>query len=335
MAKAKTKKSAAPNKATEANSPVGLVLVVLVVAAVGALAYLSGKMAGETTDAAPKAQATAQDEAAPQIEIVPGDPVVGKFNGEDILRSDVIGFMQNMPANLRQLPIEQLYPIALEQVINARTISKAVKGVRLDRDPQVKEQLAAAKEQIVRNVYINNEVAKRVTPERMQQAYDAYKENFAKVQEVRASHILVDKRSAARDLIKQLNDGADFAQLAKENSQDSTAANGGDLGYFLKTDVVEEFGDAAFNLEVGTYTKQPVKSEFGYHVIKSADNRERPVPTLEEAAPFLEPQLRRLFLDQVVQEWRAEQEIERFDINGQPLAAPTPAAQAADMPVAQ
>jgi len=67
MAKAKTKKSAAPNKATEANSPVGLVLVVLVVAAVGALAYLSGKMAGETTDAAPKAQATAQDEAAPQI----------------------------------------------------------------------------------------------------------------------------------------------------------------------------------------------------------------------------------------------------------------------------
>lgn len=329
MANTKSKKTA---KQQESNSPVGLVLVVLVVAAVGALAYLSGKMAGEKTDVTPTVQAEAAQDNAEQLVIEPGNPVVGSFDGQDIMRADVLNFMRNMPANLQQLPINQVYPIAFEQVINARVINKAVEGVRLKNDPQVKEQLEAARENIVRNVYINNEVTKRVTPERITEAYEAYKANFPDVQEARASHILVEKASEARALIKQLNDGADFAELAKENSQDATAANGGDLGYFLKTDVVPAFGDAAFTLEPGSYTKSPVKSEFGYHIIKTADKRKRSMPSLEEATPFLEAQLRRLFLDQLVGEWRAKHEIERLDINGKPLPAPAPAQAAPAAP---
>lgn len=328
MANTKTKKS---NKTEQSSSPVGLVLIVLIVAAVGALAYLSGKMAGEKSDAQTQAQAENAQVQPEQFVIEPGNPVVATFNGEEILRADVLSFMQNMPPNLRQLPIVQLYPIALEQVINARAINKAVEGVRLNNDPQVREQLDLAREQIVRNVYINNQVSERVTPERINEAYEAYKANFQEVEEASARHILVEKASDARALIRQLDEGADFATLARDNSQDSTAANGGLLGYFTKTDVVPEFGDAAFALEPGSYTEAPVKSEFGYHVIMSEDKRMRQMPSLEDSTPFLEAQLRRLFLEQIVGEWRAEHEIQRFDINGKELPAPQP--QAA--PVAQ
>jgi len=334
MANSKKKQT---TQASVNSSPVGLVLVVLIVAAVGALAYLSGKVAGESTSAPSNPSAVQQAEGSAasenQIEIEPGNPVVAVVDGEDIARSDVLNFIQNMPANMRQLPIEQLFTVAQEQVINARVINNKVEGVTLNNDPQVKEQLEAAKEQIVRNVYINNQVTERVTQERIQEAYDQYVQNFPDVVEVRARHILVEDKGTARDLIKQINDGADFAELALENSTDATARNGGDLGYFLKDDVVPAFGEAAFSVEPGSVTQKPVETEFGYHVIMVEEKRMRPVPSLEEAAPFLEAQLRRVFLDRIVQEWRADHEIKRLDINGKeasaapadvPAEAPTP-----------
>src|SRR5690606_30614991 len=101
-----------------------------------------------------------------------------------------------------------------------------------------------------------------------------------------------------------LNEGADFAELAKANSTDGTAQNGGELGYFAKTDVVPEFGEAAFSTEVGTYTKKPVKTEFGYHIITVEEKRKRPPASFEDVKPFLEAQVRRQILDEMIQSWR-------------------------------
>lgn len=250
-------------------------------------------------------------------EIKPGNPVVAKVDGQDVPRADVLNFIQSLPPQTRQVPLEQLYPMAVDQVINAKIIGEKTKGVNLDADPQVKEQLAAAKEQIVRAVYLQNMIQKQVTDEKLKAAYDAYVKNFPDVQEVKASHILVKDKAKAEDIIKKLEGGGDFAALAKENSTDATAQSGGDLGYFTKTDVVPEFAKAAFVIDPGTYSKEPVKTQFGYHVIKVYEKRQRPPATFENAKPLVEAEVRREILNNILQNWRKTAKIEKFDINGE------------------
>ncbi len=313
----------------ESGNAVVIVLAVLVVVAVGALAYLSGQMAGEqkapqiaAASAAPAAgetQRAAAENQAPPIEIKPGNPVVAKIGDEDVLRLDVFNYIQTLPPNTRQLPIGQLFPVAMEQVINARVINNKTKNVKLDNDPEVKKQLAVAKENIVRSVYVQNQVTERITDEHMKQAYEAYKAQFPKVEEVKASHILVAEEKQAEDVIAQLEAGGDFAELAKANSTDGTAENGGELGYFTKTDVVPPFAEAAFSTEPGSFTAKPVKSDFGFHVIKIEEKRMRPPAEFEAAKPFLETQLRRAMLEQVMIEWRDASDVTRFDINGEEI----------------
>ncbi len=321
------------NRRHESGNAVVVVLVVLLVVAVGALAYLSGQKAGEkkgnssqevTVASSTPEQVVTQisddaEPAVPQIDIKPGNPVVAKLGNQEIKRLDIFNFMQTLPPQTRQLPLDQLFPAALDQVINERVITNKAKDVNLDDDPEVRKQLALAKAQIVRSVYLQNEVNKRVTEERLKQAYEAYIKSFPKVEEVRASHILMDDEKTAQAVLKQVKDGGDFAVLANEYSKDATKENGGDLGYFLQSDVVPEFGAAAFTAEPGSVVPELVKSQFGYHIIKVEDKRIRPPAEFEAAKPFLEAQLRRLFLDQVVKDWRAKAGVERFDINGESL----------------
>ncbi|MGH1399060.1 MAG: peptidylprolyl isomerase [Alphaproteobacteria bacterium] len=317
---------------TQSGNALIIVLVGIIVIAVGALAYFSGKLnAGkaETTsveEAIQSAQSPTSEEAAvpaePEIVIEPGNPVVAKVNGQELTRVDVFNFIQTLPPQTRQQPVAQLFPFALEQVVNSVIVAEKVKNVNLDKDPKVKEQLAAAKAQIVRTVFLQNEVEKGLTEERLQEAYKVFADNQPEVEEAKAMHILVKEEALAKDLIKQIKDGGDFAELAKEHSTDGTAENGGDLGYFAKNEVVPEFAEATFALEAGAVTDKPVKSQFGYHVIKLEEKRQRPVPTLEQSKAFLEGQLRRALLDKIVTDWRAETKIERFDINGKTPEAP-------------
>lgn len=321
-------------KKTQAGNAAIITLVALVIVAVGALAYLSGKMTSEEASSATQTAVTetaAGNEAteqaqAPQTVIEPGNPVVAKIGDVEVTRLDVFNFIQTLPPQTRQLPVEQLFPLAANEVINARIINDKVKDVNLDNDPKVKEQLAAAKTNIVRNVFVQNAVEEKVTDERIKQAYDAYSSTFPDVEEAKASHILVDEESLAKDLIKKLNEGGDFAELAKEHSKDATAQNGGELGYFAATEVVPEFAEAAFGLDAGAYTAKPVKSQFGFHVIKLEEKRKRPPASFEDAKPFLEGQLRQAVLAEVIDGWRDDAKVELFDINGKPLNAAEPAA---------
>ncbi len=317
----------------ERGNAILIVLAVLVVVAIGALAYFSGKVdkngTGTDTAAAAAAAATAPVETAANAPknpdgtpatsapvIKPGNPVVAKLKGGEVTRLDVFNFIQGLPPQTRQMPLEQLYPMALEQVINGKIIAEKTKGVNLDGDAEVKKQMADAKTQIVRSVYIEKEVAKKVTEGRLKSVYDEYIKSFPDIQDVKASHILVKEETKAKDLIKQLGEGGNFEELAKANSIDGTAQNGGSLGYFAKTDVVPAFGEASFGLKVGEYTKKPVKTDFGYHVIRVEEQRKRPPASYEDIKPFLETQVRRQILDEMVQEWRNESDIKRFDING-------------------
>jgi peptidyl-prolyl cis-trans isomerase C len=317
-----------------------IVLAVLVVVAVGALAYFSGKAgkigqpevnnAVAATAAADKtdqpvdvkdtsdaAEVAAPGAAVPAIK--PGNPVVAKLKGAEVTRLEVFNFIQSLPPQTRQLPLEQLYPMALEQVINSKIIAEKTKDINLDNDAEVKKQLAEAKKQITRTVYIENMVNKKIDEKRLKDVYAEYVKSFPDVDDIKARHILVKDEAKAKDLIKELNSGKDFAELAKANSIDGTAASGGELGYFAKTEVVPAFADAAFALTVGEYSKKPVKTDFGYHIIKVEEKRKRPPAAYNDIKPYLETQVRRQILDETVQAWRDEANIERFDINGDPV----------------
>jgi len=336
-----SKNTTLKNKNQSGNAIV-IVLVILVIAAIGALGYLSTQMkdggqtaaapqdvaAAETTEQSatektadnseltvPPAQSAAAEENK-QPEIKPGNPVVAKLGKTDITRQDVLESVQNFPPQMRQLPLNQLFPLAVDQVLNAKIIEKKTEGVNLDSDPEVKKQLAAAKDQIVRTVYLQKQISKNLTDDRVKKAYDEYVATFEKVEEVKAAHILVEDEATAKEVVTKLIETGDFAGLAKEYSKDSTAENGGTLGYFTKTDVVKEFGDSAFSMEPGTYTKDPVKSEFGYHIIQVQDKRLREPAPMEEVKPFLEADLRRVVLEEIIAGWRDAETIERFDING-------------------
>lgn len=301
-------------------------LAALVVVAIGALIFLSTRMdteekaVMEAETASSAAADPADRQSAPALAIEPGNPVVATIGKEEINRLDVINFIQTLPPEARQMPVDKLFPLALEQVINNKIIERKTSGVKLDNDPEVKRQLAQAKEQITRSVYIQNEVEKKLTDARLKEAYDDYVANFPEVEEVRARHILVKTEGEAGEMIRQLDAGASFEDLAKKHSTDATAANGGDLGYFLKTDVVPDFGEAAFGLAPGSYTQKPVKSEFGYHIILVEDKRPRAPLDFEKAKPFLGAQMQRAVLEELVRDWRDAAKVETFDINGKPVA---------------
>lgn len=317
----------------ERGNAVVVVLVVLLVVAVGAIAYLSTQMSKGDDDATPgsaqvassnanpaDAQQTAQQDGAPAPVIEPGNPVVAKVAGQDITRLDVFNFIQTLPPQTRQLPVNQLFPLARDQVVNASVISKQVQGVNLDSDPAVQEQLKAAKSQIVRGVYVQKQVEKSITDDRIKKAYDNYVANFPKIPEVKVRHILVEDEAKAKELTQQLKDGADFAALAKENSTDATKENGGELGYISQQDqVIPAFLDKAFELKPGEMTEKPLKTEFGYHIIEVTDARDRPPATLEQATPFISAQLRGVVLNELVADWRDEANVQLFDINGNPI----------------
>ncbi|MCB1563830.1 MAG: peptidylprolyl isomerase [Alphaproteobacteria bacterium] len=332
---------------SESGNALVVVLALLVLVAAGAIAFVSGYINVGGKDAAPQAaeasaepasgevadaSGAAQDTASPQtqengeataeapaLEVRPGNPVVAKVNGQDITRLDVFNFIQTLPPNARQMPVQQLFPLAVDQVVSAKIIAAKTDKADLGDDPEVKKQLEMAKQQIERTVYLQKEVEKALTEERLQAAYEKYKADFPDIDEAKAKHILVKEEKLAKDIIKQLDEGSSFDALAKAHSTDATAANGGELGYFAKTDVVPEFSEAAFSMKPGEYSKKPVKSEFGYHVIQLEELRKRPPADFEQAKPFLEGQLRQQILSEVVQKWRDDAKIERFDINGDPI----------------
>ena len=279
------------------------------------------KAAEQPTEAAADAPAAEPVTAVGNVKI--GDPVVAKIGEDEVKRSEVFAFIATLPEQVRQqMPLETLFPLALDQVLNNRIISEKADAAKLGDDAEVSKMVDQAKDNIVRNVYIERELTKAVSQKDLLKAYETFLQGFQKVEEVHARHILVKDEAAARDIIAKLDGGTSFEELAKQSTDGATAVNGGDLGFFTKTDMIPEFSEVAFKLEPGTYTKEPVKTQFGYHVIKVEEKRQRPEPKFEDVKPQLEAQLRRDKLNAMLEGWQKDAAIKKFDINGDPIEAP-------------
>lgn len=248
------------------------------------------------------------------------DPVVAKIEGTDLHRSEVSAFIQNLPPQMRQLPPETIFPMALDQVVNTKIVDLKASASNVASMPAYAARLEDAKKQIARAVYVEGEIEKALSEAEVKKAYDKLVEEQGKIEEVKARHILVEKEEEAKDIIKKIAGGAKFEDLAKEFSKDSSnKASGGDLGYFTKDSMVKEFAEAAFKLGKGETSKEPVKTQFGYHVIQVEDKRNRPAPKFEDVKPQLEAQVRRDLLNKLVQDWRKVAKVETFDFNGKPI----------------
>ena len=247
------------------------------------------------------------------------DPVVAIVNGSQIKRSDVEAAYQSLPEQYRQLPLDAVFDPLLDQVITSTLLLAEANRQQLETDPEIQAQLARAHDGVLRDGLVKRAIDQGVTDEKVQAAYDALRTQpgFA-FEETRAAHILVAEEAQALEIIAQLQAGADFASLAKEKSIDPSAqTNAGDLGYFRREAMVPEFAEAAFTIAPGTVGDTPVKSQFGWHVIRVEDRRQS-VPSFEEKAPELREQLSREIVTALVTDVRKGATIEVFNPDGSP-----------------
>lgn len=276
--------------------------------------------------------------AVPALAQAPADPVVAVVNGIQLHKSDIEAAFESLPEQYRQMPLESIYDPLLDRVVDSQLLLVSAEKQGLANDPEVQAQIARARDNVLRDGLVKRAIEQGTTEDKLKAAYEAMKgkPDFA-VTETHASHILVADEATAKDIIKQLDGGADFAKLATEKSTDPSAkTNGGDLGFFRKEAMVPEFAEVAFALEPGKIGTTPVKSQFGWHVIKVIERRET-VPTFEEK----EPELRQLLAQQIVAallgEMRSGAKIEMFNLDGTPKteaasAEPTPAQPMAPAP---
>ena len=259
---------------------------------------------------------------APAAQVIPpGNPVVARVDGTELRLSDVEAAQKNLPPQAQKLPLEQIYPMLLDRLVDGMLITKAGRKEHLDQDPEVQDRLKHYEDRLIQEAYINRAVKPAETEDQLRTRYQTFLKEKPAHEEVHASHILLATEADAKSVIAELDKGADFAALAKKYSKDPGAESGGDLGYFGHDDMVKEFSDAAFALPKGQYSKTPVKTQFGWHVIKVEDRRAAKPPSFEEAREQLSRDLAHEIIDAKLHDLRGAAKIEEFGLDGKPLPA--------------
>lgn len=224
------------------------------------------------------------------------DEVVATVNGNAITQSQIAATAEELRSQLARVPAEQRFLATLSHLIDIRLAAAAADADGLDDTEAFARRMELLKERALHAQFVEDKVAGTITEDAVRQRYDEDIASAPPVNEVKASHILIrvedgaseEQKAAARAeaeaIIAQLNDGGDFAELAREHSADGSAQTGGDLGYFGPGRMVPPFEEAAFALEVGAHSQQPVESQFGFHIIKVEDKRPQQPPAFEDVA---------------------------------------------------
>ena len=246
------------------------------------------------------APAAAQDSPDP-------DTVMATVNGTDITLGHMIALRATLPAQYGQLPPEMLFDGILDQLVQQTLLMQNFEGELSRRNALVLDNERRA---IFATEAIDRVMSGDLDDAEIQAAYDAQYASAEQETEYKAAHILVETEETARDLIAQLEDGAEFAALAREHSTGPSGSNGGDLGWFGPGVMVESFFDAVSTLDTGEVS-EPVQTQFGWHVIKLNDTRLKETPTLDEVRGEIEESLRQSAFDAHVAELTEAANIDR------------------------
>ncbi|NKN37085.1 peptidylprolyl isomerase [Agrobacterium sp. a22-2] len=210
------------------------------------------------------------------------DAVVAKVGDLEIRQSELDLALSNLDPQFAQMPDEQKKVAALSGAIDVKLLAGNAISEGMKDDPAYQQRMQFIADRELHNAFFKKHVVDAVSDADVKARYDKEIASLPKEEEVRARHILVKTEEEAKAIIAELDAGKDFIELAKEKSTDPNKSEGGDLGYFSKGRMVPEFETAALAMDVGTYSKVPVATQFGFHVIKIEDKRVAPAPSFEE-----------------------------------------------------
>jgi peptidyl-prolyl cis-trans isomerase C len=242
-----------------------------------------------------------------------GDPVVAKVNGVEIHESDLAMAEEDMGREAQQLPPDQKREQMVAYLADVILAAKAAEDKKVTEQKEFKNRIAFIRNKLLMETLLQNVGKAAVTPDSMKKVYDEAKQQMGGEQEVRARHILVPTEDEAKAVLAEVKKGTDFAELARQKSKDpGAAAEGGDLGYFTKEQMVPEFATVAFKLEKGQVS-DPVKTQFGWHIIKVEDKRTKPVPEFDKVKDQIETYVERRAQAEFIGKLRENAKIERMD----------------------
>ncbi|QUS41868.1 peptidylprolyl isomerase [Tardiphaga alba] len=256
------------------------------------------------------------------------NPVLAKVNGQEIRQSDVTIAEEELGPSLAQMDPSTRKDNVLSFLIDMKIVAKAAEDKKVADREEFKSKLAFARNRLLMDSLLGSEGKESLTDANMKKVYEDAAKQISGEQEVHARHILVESEDEAKKIAEELKKGANFAELAKKSSKDPGAADGGDLGFFTKDQMVPEFSKVAFELEPGKIS-DPVKSQFGWHIIKVEEKRNRQAPSFDQVKPQIEQYVVRKAQADYVTKLREAAKVERLDQAAAPAA---PAAKDAPKP---
>src|SRR5215813_14177954 len=240
------------------------------------------------------------------------DPVLAKVNGVEIKKSDVALAEEELGPSLAQMDPATKDENVLAFLIDMKIVAKAAEDKKLADNDEFKKRLNFTRNRLLMDSLLAQEGKAATTDDAMKKVYEEATKQITGEQEVRARHILVETEDEAKAVKAELDKGADFAELAKKKSKDPGASDGGDLGFFTKDQMVPEFSAVAFALEPGKIS-DPVKSQFGWHIIKVEEKRNRKPPEFDQVKAQIETYVTRKAQADYVGKLREGAKIERMD----------------------
>ncbi|HET9814357.1 MAG TPA: peptidylprolyl isomerase [Xanthobacteraceae bacterium] len=240
------------------------------------------------------------------------DPVIARVNGVDITQGDLALAEEDVGSEMQAVSPEAKREQLISYLADIIMVTQAADKKNLADNPDFKRRLAFLRNKLLMGYELQQEAKTAVTDEALHQTYEEAVKSMAGQEEVRARHILVESEDEAKALLEQLKNGADFATLAKEKSKDPGAAEGGDLGYFTKDQMVPEFADVAFKMYPGQLSN-PVKTQFGWHVIKVEDRRTKQPPEFDKVKDQIEAFLARKAQTDFITKLRQSAKVDRLD----------------------
>ena len=247
--------------------------------------------------------------------------VIAIVNGSKIFFRDVRLAYENLPEQYKGVPLAQVYLPLVQQLTERRLVLLAAEKANLAEEPEVASKIQQARNRILEQSLLARKVNAAATEKALRALYEAEKVKLNGADdEVRASHILVETKEEADAIFAQLQNGGDFAELAKQKSKGPSGAKGGDLGFFTKDKMVPEFADAAFNLEVGKISA-PVKTSFGWHIIKMVERRKGEGGNFNKKVPELRRAIAQTEVANLLAELSKNAKIKLYNMDGKPVEA--------------
>jgi peptidyl-prolyl cis-trans isomerase C len=241
------------------------------------------------------------------------DKLVAKVDGVEIRDSDIAMAEEDLGQNGQQMTPEAKREYLVSYLTDVILAAKAAEGKKIADDKDFKNRIAFIRRKLLMEMLLIKEGKAAVTDAAMKKVYEEAVKQAGDEQEVRARHILVATEAEAKAIVTEVNKGTDFSELARQKSKDpGAAAEGGDLGWFGKDQMVPEFAEAAFKMNKGQVS-EPVKTQFGWHVIKVEDKRTKPVPEFAKVKDQIETFVMRKAQADYVAKLREGAKVERFD----------------------